>query len=197
VDPDGEDVCVLIEPDGAKGFGHMAILIQHNDKRWYLYSKNGTTEHSEIYGASDKEDDNGGDWEESNKKLSYSSPEEFLKTQGERKKHSAYTEGYQIETIEGQDELAIKAAQKELKKDYNLLGSNCAKLVQNSLDTMDNNIGDPHSKLGQTPGSLIGGFVGSVLGIPTGIMVGSLIEKKTPNLIYKRIKQRNSGTTIK
>jgi RHS repeat-associated protein len=198
VDPKGENVCVLIEPDGARGFGHMAILIQHDDQRWYLYSKNGTTEHSGVSGASDKGDQNGGKWKDSNKNLSYSSPEEFLKTQGERDDHAVYTEGYQIETIEGQDKLAIEAAQKEIEKDYNLLGSNCAKLVQNSLDTMDNNIGDPHSKLGQTPGSLIGGFAGSVLGIPTtGSIVGFLIEDKTPNLIYKRIKQRNNGTTIK
>jgi hypothetical protein len=70
-------------------------------------------------------------------------------------------------------------------------------VVQNSLDAIGKDKGEPHFKLEQTPGSLIGGFVGSVLGIPTGIMVGSLIEKKTPNLIYKRIKQRNNGTTIK
>ena len=79
-----------------------------------------------------------------------------------------------------------------------ILESNCANLVQNSLDAIGKDIGEPHFKLGQTPGSLIGGFVGSVLGIPTtGNMVGSLIEDKTPNLIYKRIKQRNNGTTIK
>jgi RHS repeat-associated protein len=56
VDPKGEDVCVLIEQDGARGFGHMAILIQHDDQRWYLYSKNGTTEHSGIYGTNNKKD---------------------------------------------------------------------------------------------------------------------------------------------
>lgn len=53
-DKDGNDVFVLLAPNGAGGCGHMAILIQNNDKTWSLWSKNGTPEHSHAYGKEGK-----------------------------------------------------------------------------------------------------------------------------------------------
>lgn len=53
-DKDGNDVFVLLAPNGAGGCGHMAILIQNNNKTWSLWSKNGTPEHSHAYGKEGK-----------------------------------------------------------------------------------------------------------------------------------------------
>jgi hypothetical protein len=39
-----------LAPDGANGYGHMAIGIQNSEGEWCLYSKNGTNEHFGLYG---------------------------------------------------------------------------------------------------------------------------------------------------
>ncbi|MCC5945519.1 MAG: hypothetical protein JJT94_11340 [Bernardetiaceae bacterium] len=39
VDPDGRDIVVLLDPNGAGGAGHMAVLIGNDDKGWTYISK--------------------------------------------------------------------------------------------------------------------------------------------------------------
>lgn len=41
IDPDGRDIIHLLDPDGAKGFGHSAALIGDNENGWLYYSNNG------------------------------------------------------------------------------------------------------------------------------------------------------------
>ena len=47
----GDSVAVLKAPKGAGGAGHMAILIQKENKKWALWSKNGTNQSSGFSGT--------------------------------------------------------------------------------------------------------------------------------------------------
>ncbi|MCX6299494.1 MAG: hypothetical protein NTY72_10425, partial [Bacteroidetes bacterium] len=76
---------------------------------------------------------------------------------------------------------AEAGAKKELDKDYNVLGSNCATMVQNALD-------GANKKDGSTS------LIKTILYIASPIL--GLIDQKTPNIIYQRIKDQNNGTVI-
>lgn len=41
IDPNGDSCAVLLARDAVGGFGHMAILVQNEEKKWQLWSKNG------------------------------------------------------------------------------------------------------------------------------------------------------------
>ncbi len=41
IDPDGKDVIVLNNPNGAEGFGHMAVLVGNDKDGWTYISKEG------------------------------------------------------------------------------------------------------------------------------------------------------------
>ncbi|MBQ7211338.1 MAG: hypothetical protein IJS19_01500 [Muribaculaceae bacterium] len=177
VDLMGDSVTVLLNPNGAGGFGHLAILIQNNEGKWQLYSKNGYGTSSESSGEASTNDVAEGD---------YSSPQDFLNDDKRNPKDAKsgtrkYTEGFVIPATQTQDKKAINGAKRELKKGYNLLGSNYAKTVQTALENAGLNSGNPNKAL-----STIGLF-GS----------GEYVPEMVPNAIYKNIKRYNSGFIIK
>lgn len=168
-DKDGNDVFVLLAPNGAGGLGHMAILIQNKDKTWSLWSKNGTPEHNHVYGKEGKEgtsyhNNRGGSLDE--KQTSYKKILEFFKSSDNPVKDGVpeYTEGFLIKTTTVQDEKAKKGISKELNKDYNVFSSNCAQAVQEGLKN-------------------------------AGLNQGKGILPK--NQVYPSIKKGNKGKTIK
>ena len=130
VDINGDSLFVLTAPKGAAGFGHMAILIQTKEKKWALFSKNGTNNWNGISGENNKGDDRG--------TSIFNSPKEFLRSSKNpidpETKQPEYTEGYLIPATAKQDEAAKRGALEELNKDYNVFDSNCAKTVQNALE---------------------------------------------------------------
>ncbi len=164
LDINGDSVTVLTAPDGAHGFGHAAILIQDKENKWRLYSKNGTNESSGSSGPNDKGNDEGD--------KPYDSPEQFINSEKNRKENGdrEYTEGYVISCSDIADEKAEIAAKNELKKNYNLLGSNCIVTVQKSLNAAG-------LKDGSIPGC-------------------HPYENRVPNKIYERIKSNNPGGTV-
>ncbi|MES5133586.1 RHS repeat-associated core domain-containing protein [Hoylesella timonensis] len=183
IDINGDSLFVLTAPKGAGGYGHMAILIQTKDKKWALFSKNGTNDWSGISGENNKGDDRG--------TSIFNSPKEFLRSSknpvDSKTKQPEYTEGYLIPATTQQDEAAKRGALEELNKNYNVLGSNCAKTVQNALE-----------KAGKKPGELSYEDLKSTPFMnPIGDLVNKIIDRKTPNLIYSRIKKQNKGQTIK
>ena len=107
----------------------MGILIQTKDKKWALFSKNGTNDWSGISGENNRGDDRG--------TSIFNSPKEFLRSSknsvDSKTKQPEYTEGYLIPATTQQDEAAKRGALEELNKNYNVLGSNCTKTVQNAL----------------------------------------------------------------
>ncbi len=176
-DPLGDTVVVLSAPSGAHGAGHLAILIQDKDKKYSLWSKNGTNESAGIYGQNDKGDDKGFG--------KYDTPSEFMKSNknlvDKKTGQREYTQGFVISTSAKEDRGAEAGAKKELDKDYNVLGSNCATMVQNALD-------GANKKDGSTS------LIKTILYIASPIL--GLIDQKTPNIIYQRIKDQNNGTVI-
>lgn len=145
-DKDGNDVFVLLAPNGAGGCGHMAILIQNNDKTWSLWSKNGTPEHSHAYGKEGKRgspyhNNRGGSIK--GQPTSYKNILEFFKSSDNPIVDGVpeYTEGFLIKTTTKQDEKVKNGISKELNKDYNVLSSNCAQAVQEGLKNAGLNYG--------------------------------------------------------
>ena len=181
-DLNGEDVAVLIEEAGAHGYGHMAILIQKDDQKWYLYSKNGTA-NSSMSGKSDHDDKEKGGFE---------SPENFLngensnfvkdKETGETRRQ--YDEAYVIKTEKNKE--AAEGALSEINKGYyNVIGSNCAETVQKALEGAG-------LDAGRLPiWQLVVGHLS-----PIGD-VFNFYQSKVPNEIYKRIQKNNQGILVK
>jgi hypothetical protein len=91
-DPDGNDVILLMDPDGAPApgllgnivtFGHAAVLIGNDEDGWLFYSNNGPN------GISVGE---------------YSSIEEFKKEYNSQEKHFNFTQEQQLSTTSEQDQ---------------------------------------------------------------------------------------------
>ena len=205
IDINGDTTVVLTAPDGAKGAGHIAVLIQNKNGTYSLYSKNGTNQSSGTSGDNDKEDEDGnftGDDNPDNPRPlpnedktylpnEFKTINEFMNSDVYNKKKNGireYTEGMIIPTSSEQDIKGIEAAKKELGKSYNVLGSNCAKLVQAVLKAEGNNNGSNNSPLSGMLKSLVGPFV--------GIGINKVINL-IPNVIYQNIKNENKGNVIK
>ena len=187
IDMHGDSSAVLTAPKGAGGAGHLAVLIQHKDKKWYLYSKNGTDDKWGIYGENRTKDNDG--------KLAiqkgvgpFESVQAFLDDPKSNKiqedGNPEYTEAYVIPMTEKQDELAIKGAMKELNKKYFLGGSNCAKTVQSALSEVGWN------------GYRTGNYDIVTKYNQSGHPYPSISFNWFPNTIYSRIKARNHGEKL-
>jgi hypothetical protein len=148
-----------------------------------LFSKNGTTENGGTHGKNDKNDDVGND--------EFESVDSFLASGSNNNKETGeteYSEAFIIPATKEEDKSAIKGAKSELDKSYALLGSNCAKLVQNALKNAGKQDGSP-SKQSSVMAKKIGAFIGGKV----GVVVSIIANKKIPRLIYKRIKEQNNG----
>ena len=165
------------------------MLIQNKNGTWTLWSKNGTNENHGMSGPNDKGDQRGKD--------TFKSPEYFMKSDknpltnketGERE----YTEGYLIKATKKEDRAAEKGATKELDKDYDVLGSNCAKTVQSGLEAAGKQDGSPSSM-----SIAVAAVAGAITGGSVGAAVATTIDEKTPRLIYERIKEQNKGEVVK
>lgn len=181
IDEKGDSIFVLIAPDMASGFGHMALLIQDKKGDWNYYSKNGTSGWFGLYG-----EPNGDDKGE----VSFSSVNDFLndptynpldKETNKRK----YSEGFLIPATPEEDIKAKEGALSELNKKYNVLGSNCAVTVQSALYAAGKRNGYPTYA---TPSTFQDGV---------GSFIDLLMRAKTPNIIYNNIKKQNKGKVIK
>ena len=174
VDVRGDSVAVLTAPNGAGGFGHLAILIQDKEGKWGLFSKNGTDEHHGIWGANRTE--NSANRPNDEGKLKYDTIDQFLNDNennpiedGQRE----YTEAFVIPCTSEQDRAAELGAKAVLSEDYNVLFSNCAQTVQNALN-----------KAGLNDGNV------------TRYTSEGLLYKDRiyiPNRIYSNIKQQNNN----
>jgi RHS repeat-associated protein len=124
IDPNGDSCVILLASKAVGKAGHMAILVQGKgeDKNWYLYSKNG--EGKMVSGIGMGDNDELG--------IRYSSIEDF-KNKNQSEKDNYYTHAYILPTTQEQDEIIRNSMTNELKKEYNLLGSNCSQAVNNSL----------------------------------------------------------------
>ena len=182
IDVKGDSIFVLIAPQMALGFGHMAVLIQNDKGDWAYYSKNGTDEWFTLYGEP-RGDDKG--------EATFSTIYDFLNDPkynpydietNERK----YTEGFLIPATHEEDVKARKGAMSELNKKYNALGSNCAVTVQSALRAAGKRDGFP------SPHPIM--FYDQNCPNPN---IDYLVSIKIPKIIYENIKKQNQGETIK
>ena len=192
-DYNGRDLCVLIQPNGASGVGHMAILIQKDDgmgnKHWFLFSKNGSDGSSSSSGPAYSDDIYRGRDKNNNSTLGFNSVEDFLNSglNQDEEGNVKYTEGYLLICDTEQD---IKASSGAIElignledfKDYHLLWRNCAQTVQKALSNAGFQIGTP---------SVADMTLREITGAPARDL-----SDLFPNVIYERIKQQNSGKVI-
>ena len=135
IDVNGDSCIVLLAPDGANGYGHMAIGIQNSEGEWCLYSKNGTNEHFGLYGeeppiGDPKHNDRG---EKKADNLYEFLHNTSINPKDENDKPE-YTEGFLIATTPEQDEKMKGGALDVLNQDYDVLSSNCAQTVLRALE---------------------------------------------------------------
>ncbi len=172
IDPDGmgaDDVIILIRPDGASGFGHMAMLIGDDENGWTYISKDGRAD-SDGDGNKDGTRFTGG------KSTSTVKSFDNLDDAMEDATVTNYTQGYRLETTSKEDAKMIDVAKEDVKTDYNFISSNCADTVTKSLESIDKDGG------------------GSV-----SLKEGTKMSPSTiPNERYNEIVENNpEGTTVK
>lgn len=146
VDPDGDSVAVLFAGNAVIGLGHLALLIQHEDNKWYLYSKNGDNGeggHKTVSGVVVGTDDDSPLTDpETGESIKFNSVEEFLKnTQANTEKHDGqggpyYTEAYILPTSAEQDKVIRNSMKRELGENYHLIFNNCSEAVVSALSNV-------------------------------------------------------------
>ncbi|MBO7200173.1 MAG: hypothetical protein J6V54_02130 [Bacteroidales bacterium] len=132
IDPNGDSCAVLLAGNTLWPVRHMAVLVQKEDEKWYLYSKDGDDDGSLktvldfVLGTPDQVGN-----------VPYSSVQDFLDNyrlkEGDEEPY--YTEAYVLPTTPEQDKTIRETMINELDKKYNLIVSNCAQAVNNSLKT--------------------------------------------------------------
>ena len=130
IDPNGDSCAVLLAGTTLWPVRHMTVLVQKEDEKWYLYSKDGDDDGSlkTVLGFELGAPDQVGN-------VPYSSVQDFLDNyrlkEGDEEPY--YTEAYVLPTTPEQDIKIRETMVNELDKKYNLLWSNCAEAVNNSL----------------------------------------------------------------
>lgn len=141
IDPNGDSCAVLLARDAVGGFGHMAILVQNEENKWQLWSKNGDddgtykTSSGETRGSAD---DQPGKDLTTGKIKTFENVQEFLNSSYNTENHDGvgdfyYTEAYILPTTSRQDRIIEKGMQKKMEEKYNLFSNNCSQAVVFSL----------------------------------------------------------------
>ncbi len=191
IDINGDSIIVLNAPKGAHRAGHMAMLIQNKSGTWSLWSKNGTQDNGGLSGENNSDEgDQAGVGE-------FDSPEAFMESSAntvidEETGEREYSEGYLIATTPDEDRDAEGGARSVLDENYNVLESSCSTMVQSALQEAGKQDGSP-----STLSSVTAATVGAAIGGGKGSALANIINKKTPRIIYERIKNQNKGKVIK
>ena len=164
IDPTGMDIAVLLNTENI--VGHIALLVQNENKDWRYYSVNGDDKFisGEHQGAKTYDDIDVpivGD------------PQSFLNNDGGGDVYN-YEKAFIIPTTPEQDIKIAETFKNESEKEYNLLGSNCATAVANSLINAGIDINRDKFK-----------------------SVYSLLKPIVPKLLYNEIIQIQPGYEIK
>jgi hypothetical protein len=130
VDPDGrapQDIIVLNNPNGAGGFGHMAMLVGDDKNGWTFISKEGRNKEpwysNEVSGGP------------ALKPLikEFKTLEDFRNAQKDDKNLGGYTEDVRLNTTPEQDKKAKETTTDSAESWYSVLFANCADAVSDGL----------------------------------------------------------------
>jgi hypothetical protein len=138
IDPDGKDIIVMLEPQGAHhfghSFGHIAILIGNDKQGWDLYSKNGT-KFGLPYGPSSNPD-NG---------VPFNTLHDFAGSLSDKDKSgkTKYTNSFRIKTDPNSpiDDIMRDAASKQVTSFYKVDGASCLNVPLDALNAGGFNTG--------------------------------------------------------
>lgn len=129
IDPDGKkpsDIIVLLNPKGASGFGHMAVLIGSDKTGWTFVSKEGRDSKpwysNPITGGPSIV-----------KTQTFSNLSDFKTAQGTDKDLGGYSNTVRFKTDETQDKAALTATIESAHSWYDVSSNNCADAVSNGL----------------------------------------------------------------
>jgi hypothetical protein len=135
IDPDGRDIIVLNNPNGASGYGHMAVLIGNDKTGWTFISKEGRDKtpwySNELTGGPALKPLIG----------VYTSLDAFKKAQTTDENLRNYTQNVRFATTAKQDKSALTATTEAAKSWYNLGFNNCADAVSDGLSAAGLNPG--------------------------------------------------------
>ncbi len=126
IDPDGRDIILIHNKEGASDYGHSAVLIGNDNDGWSLYSKNG-----EKFGVA------GADNYESG--VPFNTLSDFANDETQSK----YEVGVQFSTDSDTDAKAKTVATEQVKTEYDISGGNCADLTSDVAQSVNINIQKP------------------------------------------------------
>ncbi len=117
IDPDGKDIYVLFAKWGAHGFGHMAVIIGNETDGYTYYSKDGTSNWSQLFGPSIPDMKNASPGE-------FGSVSAFIRSINKGKEHP-YTGELKIQTSKVQDDIMKQKALEQTKEFYDVISNSC------------------------------------------------------------------------
>jgi len=127
IDVDGRDIIVLNNPNGASGYGHMAVLIGNDKTGWTFVSKEGRDKtawySNELTGGPALKPLIG----------VYTNLDAFKKAQETDANLGAYTQNVRLTATPTQDKSALTATKEAATSWYNVGFSNCADAVSDGL----------------------------------------------------------------
>lgn len=130
IDPDGRDVIVLNNPNGASGYGHMAVLVGSDKTGWTFVSKEGRNKEpwysNEVTGGSAL----------APKIKVFTSLDAFQQAQKDDKDLGNYTQNVRLTSTEAQDKTVLSTSTESAKSWYNVGFSNCADAVSDGLKSV-------------------------------------------------------------
>ena len=154
IDPDGRDIIVLNNPNGASGYGHMAVLIGNDKTGWTFVSKEGRDKtpwySNEVTGGPALKPLIG----------VYTSLDAFKNAQSTDENLGNYTQNVRFETTAKQDKTALTTTTEAAKSWYNVGFNNCADAVSDGLESVGLNpgftytYGNGYAKTGEPTKSL-------------------------------------------
>ena len=169
IDPNGDSLVVLLQPDGAQSsgqdFGHAAELIGNEHSGWRYYSKNGAK--GSVYGIGPS------DHPDIGTKI-YKNLAAF------RSKNKKYKQGYLIESNSETDLKMEKTAAERVTADQNAFSDNCMDAVSASLES----------------GGFNGGSETIRYSNPSMIGRVDQFYSPIPKIRYQFIKRNNKGTDV-
>lgn len=187
VDPNGDSIAILIAEKAVAGQGHMAILIQTDNGKWQLWSKNGEGKSSSEGKSADEND--------KPYSTTFNSVRDFLdnhKANSEGHNGSTepyYTEAYVMPTTREQDK-TIREKMATFMSSYHLLSDNCADAVKKSLKaagiTTEKDPMKGMNNIAKALAYLSPGF----------LLIKHMTEDVIPVTIYRNIKDANPGGTV-
>jgi len=127
IDPDGRDIIVLNNPNGASGYGHMAVLIGNDKTGWTFVSKEGRDKtpwySNEFTGGPAAKPLIG----------VYTNLDAFKKAQETDANLGNYTQNVRLTATTTQDQKALTTTTEAASSWYNVGFSNCADAVSDGL----------------------------------------------------------------